>query len=138
MQRNIVVTVAIIAAMAASASSAQTLKFGFMAPMSGPSASSGQEMKRGLDLALEKFNNRVGGLETQSIADDKGSPIPPRRKLRASSNRKDRRPVRIRSDQCNAGGNRACREGQHHRVGLRAGTGSYAGKDATRIFLTGF
>ena len=75
MQRNLIVTVAIIAAMAASASSAQTLKLGFMAPMSGPSASAGQEMKRGLDAALEKFNNRIGGLETQvSIADDKGLP----------------------------------------------------------------
>ncbi len=75
MQRNIVVTVAIIAAMVASASSAQTLKFGFMAPMSGPSASSGQEMKRGMDIALEKFANRLGGLETHVlIADSKGQP----------------------------------------------------------------
>jgi len=75
MQRNLLVAVAFVAAMATSPSSAQVLKLGFMAPMSGPSASAGQEMKRGLDAALEKFNNRIGGLETRvSIADDKGLP----------------------------------------------------------------
>ena len=75
MQRILMVTAAVIAAVAASVSSAQTLKLGFMAPMSGPSATAGQEMKRGLDAALEKFNNRIGGLETHVvIADDKGLP----------------------------------------------------------------
>jgi branched-chain amino acid transport system substrate-binding protein len=75
MQRFLMVIAAVIAAVAASASSAQTLKLGFMAPMSGPSATAGQEMKRGLDAALEKFNNRIGGLETHVvIADDKGLP----------------------------------------------------------------
>src|SRR4029077_6325144 len=75
MQRNLLVAVAFVAAIATSPSSAQVLKLGFMAPMSGPSASAGQEMKRGLDAALEKFNNRIGGLETRvSIADDKGLP----------------------------------------------------------------
>ena len=75
MQKLFVLIAAIIAVLAAGASSAQTLKLGFMAPMSGPSATAGQEMKRGLDAALEKFNNRIGGLETQVvIADDKGQP----------------------------------------------------------------
>ncbi|OGA43339.1 MAG: hypothetical protein A3G25_08305 [Betaproteobacteria bacterium RIFCSPLOWO2_12_FULL_63_13] len=75
MRSSLMITAAIVTAMAASTASAQTLKLGFMAPLSGPSATAGQEMKRGLDIALEKFNNRIGGLETKVvIADDKGQP----------------------------------------------------------------
>ena len=75
MRRSLIVTAAIVCAMAASAATAQVLKLGFMAPMSGPSASAGQEMKRGLDIALEKFNNRIGGIETKVVmADNKGQP----------------------------------------------------------------
>ena len=75
MQSILKLTIALFAAVAANAAPAQTLKLGFMAPLSGPSATAGQEMKRGLDAALAKFNNRIGGLETKVfVADDKGQP----------------------------------------------------------------
>ncbi|OGA36271.1 MAG: hypothetical protein A3G80_09740 [Betaproteobacteria bacterium RIFCSPLOWO2_12_FULL_62_13b] len=127
--------------MAAGASSAQTLKLGFMAPMSGPSASAGQEMKRGLDAALEKFNNRIGGLETRVvIADDKGLPD-------AAAQEIARLVERERIDVLSGLGltnvmlavTDPAVKADVIVLASHAGTGSYAGKDChPNIFLTGF
>jgi len=141
MQRNLLVTVALVAAMVVSPSSAQVLKLGFMAPLSGPSASAGQEMKRGLDAALEKFNNRIGGLETRvSIADDKGLPDTGAQEI-------VRLIERERIDVLSGLGltnvmlavtDPAIRADVIV-LASHAGTGSYAGKDChPNIFLTGF
>jgi len=135
------VAVLAAAAMAAGASSAQTLKLGFMAPMSGPSASAGQEMKRGLDAALEKFNNRIGGLETRVvIADDKGLPD-------AAAQEIARLVERERIDVLSGLGltnvmlavTDPAVKADVIVLASHAGTGSYAGKDChPNIFLTGF
>lgn len=51
------------------------LRIGFMAPMSGPLGITGQELRRGFDLALEHLGGRVGGQETiVSYANDQASP----------------------------------------------------------------
>lgn len=51
------------------------LRIGFMGPMSGPLGITGQEMRRGFDLALEHLGGRVGGQETNvSYANDQASP----------------------------------------------------------------
>ena len=135
------VAVLAAAAMAAGASSAQTLKLGFMAPMSGPSASAGQEMKRGLDAALEKFNNRIGGLETRVvIADDKGLPDTAAQEIA-------RLVERERIDVLSGLGltnvmlavTDPAVKADVIVLASHAGTGSYAGKDChPNIFLTGF
>jgi branched-chain amino acid transport system substrate-binding protein len=117
------------------------LKLGFMAPMSGPSASAGQEMKRGLDGALEKFNNRIGGLETRvSIADDKGLPDTGAQEI-------VRLIERERIDVLSGLGltnvmlavTDPAIKADVIVLASHAGTGSYAGKDChPNIFLTGF
>ena len=58
------------------AASAQAeLRVGFMGPMSGPLGITGQEMRRGFDLALEHLGGRIGGQETKvSFADDQATP----------------------------------------------------------------
>jgi branched-chain amino acid transport system substrate-binding protein len=141
MQKNLLVTVALVATMAASTASAEVLKLGFMAPLSGPSASAGQEMKRGLNVALEKFNNRIGGLETRvSIADDKGLPDNGAQEI-----------VRLieqeRIDVLSGLGltnvmlavTDPAIKADVIVLASHAGTGSYAGKDCNpNIFLTGF
>jgi len=141
MQKLFVLIAAIIAVLAAGASSAQTLKLGFMAPMSGPSATAGQEMKRGLDAALEKFNNRIGGLETRVvIADDKGLPD-------AAAQEIARLVERERIDVLSGLGltnvmlavTDPAVKADVIVLASHAGTGSYAGKDChPNIFLTGF
>ena len=141
MQRNLLVAVALVAAIVASPASAQVLKLGFLAPMSGPSASAGQEMKRGLDAALEKFNNRIGGLETRvSIADDKGLPDTGAQEI-------VRLIERERIDVLSGLGltnvmlavTDPAVKADVIVLASHAGTGSYAGKDChPNIFLTGF
>ncbi|UUX95283.1 ABC transporter substrate-binding protein [Aquabacterium sp. J223] len=50
-------------------------RVGFMGPMSGPLGITGQELKRGFDLALEHLGGRIGGQDTVvSYANDQGSP----------------------------------------------------------------
>jgi len=51
------------AALLSPAASAQ-IRLGFMGPMSGPLGITGQELRRGFDLALEHLGGRVGGQET--------------------------------------------------------------------------
>jgi len=50
------------------------LRIGFMGPMSGPLGVTGQELRRGFDLALEHLGGRVGGQDTiVSYANDQGN-----------------------------------------------------------------
>jgi len=51
------------AALLSPVASAQ-IRLGFMGPMSGPLGITGQELRRGFDLALEHLGGRVGGQET--------------------------------------------------------------------------
>jgi len=51
------------------------IKLGFMAPMSGPLSITGQDLRRGLDLALEHLDGKLGG-ETVTVvaANDQANP----------------------------------------------------------------
>ncbi|MCB5364869.1 ABC transporter substrate-binding protein [Pusillimonas sp. CC-YST705] len=51
------------------------IKLGFMGPMSGPLAITGQDLRRGLDLALEHLDGKLGG-ETVTVvaANDQANP----------------------------------------------------------------
>lgn len=51
------------------------VRIGFMAPMTGPLGITGQEMRRGLDLALAHLGGRVGGQDTVVVmANDQANP----------------------------------------------------------------
>jgi len=51
------------------------VKLGFMAPTSGPLAITGQEMRRGLDLALEHLGGKLGGEPVTVVAaNDQANP----------------------------------------------------------------
>lgn len=51
------------------------VRVGFMAAMTGPLGITGQEMKRGLDLAMEHLGGRLGGQEAVVVvANDQASP----------------------------------------------------------------
>ena len=67
---------AVLCIAAALAGPAQAdVRIGFMGPMSGPLGITGQELRRGFDLALEHLGGRVGGQETVvSYANDQASP----------------------------------------------------------------
>jgi branched-chain amino acid transport system substrate-binding protein len=67
---------AVMAVAALSAGLAQAeLRVGFLGPMTGPLGITGQEMKRGFDLALEHLEGRIGGQPTQvSYGNDQGNP----------------------------------------------------------------
>ena len=66
--------VALACVMGSSPANAQ-LRIGFMAPMTGPLGITGQEMRRGFDLALEHLDGRIGGVETVvSYANDQANP----------------------------------------------------------------
>src|ERR1700722_13327713 len=57
------------------AAAAEGVKLGFMAPVSGPLGSSGEEMRRGFDLALDELGNRLGGEPVTVVSvDDKAVP----------------------------------------------------------------
>jgi len=52
------------------------IRLGFMGPMSGPLGITGQELRRGFDLALEHLGGRVGGGETiVSYANSQANPM---------------------------------------------------------------
>jgi len=51
------------------------LRVGFMGPMTGPLGITGQELKRGFDLAVEHLNGKIGGQPTQVfVGNDQGNP----------------------------------------------------------------
>src|ERR1700722_3023038 len=66
---------AFIATLAPQARAADQVKLGFLASLSGPLALVGTEMQRGLDLALDKLDHKLGGVPVKlSIGDDKAQP----------------------------------------------------------------
>jgi branched-chain amino acid transport system substrate-binding protein len=57
------------------ANAAGELRLGFLSTLSGPLGITGQEQKRGLELALEHLGGKIGGLPVQVFeADDKFNP----------------------------------------------------------------
>jgi branched-chain amino acid transport system substrate-binding protein len=75
MKRIVTATLAAFAALTASAEAADRIKLGFEAGMSGVFGIIGEEMKRGLDLALELHDNKLGGVPVTVYAvDDKADP----------------------------------------------------------------
>lgn len=61
--------------LSATAGAQAEVRIGFMAPMTGPLGITGQEMRRGLDLALAHLGGRVGGQETIVVAaNDQANP----------------------------------------------------------------
>lgn len=63
------------AGLACAATVQADVKLGFMGPMSGPLAITGQDLRRGLDLALEHLDGKLGG-ETVTVvaANDQANP----------------------------------------------------------------
>jgi branched-chain amino acid transport system substrate-binding protein len=58
------------AAPIASAQAPEKIKLGFMAAMSGPLGALGAEQKRGLEIALEHLNHRIGGIPVEIFTGD--------------------------------------------------------------------
>jgi branched-chain amino acid transport system substrate-binding protein len=75
MQRTLIAAGAAFAALAGNARAADQIKLGFEAGLSGVFAIVGEEMKRGLDLALELHGQKLGGVPVTVYAvDDKADP----------------------------------------------------------------
>jgi len=66
---------AILLALSAPGHAADQIKLGFVSGLSGSAGIGGQEEKRGLDMALRRLGNKLGGLPvTVYTEDDKGDP----------------------------------------------------------------
>ncbi|HUB95513.1 MAG TPA: ABC transporter substrate-binding protein [Stellaceae bacterium] len=75
MGRFLALALAALAALTQSAMAADQIKLGFEAGMSGVFGIIGEEMKRGLDLALESHGQKLGGVPvTVYTVDDKADP----------------------------------------------------------------
>ena len=62
-------------AVGATVEAADVVKIGNLTQLSGPFAASGNETKRGIDLALEELGNKVGGVPVRYYpVDDKTNP----------------------------------------------------------------
>jgi len=71
MKRNLKAVLAVsLAALAFQAHAEDKIKLGFIAALSGPLGVLGAEQQRGLDLALEHLNNRLGGREVELYTAD--------------------------------------------------------------------
>ncbi|HBT33055.1 MAG TPA: ABC transporter substrate-binding protein, partial [Pusillimonas sp.] len=71
MKRNLKAVLAVsLAAMAFQAHADDKIKLGFIAALSGPLGVLGAEQQRGLDLALEHLNNRLGNREVELYTAD--------------------------------------------------------------------
>ncbi len=72
--KQVVFLVMICCLVANLAGAAETIKIGLMAPLTGPWASEGQEMKQILDLLVEQVNAKGGvlGKQVELIAEDDG------------------------------------------------------------------
>jgi branched-chain amino acid transport system substrate-binding protein len=74
MYRPLLATVLAIA-LAGQADAADRIRLGFVSALSGAAGIGGQEEKRGLDLALQRLGNKLGGVPVTVFAeDDKGDP----------------------------------------------------------------
>jgi branched-chain amino acid transport system substrate-binding protein len=74
MQR-LALTTAILIALGAAAQAADVIKLGNLTQLSGALATPGSETKRGIDLALEELDNKLGGVPVKYYpVDDKSNP----------------------------------------------------------------
>src|SRR5690606_19414498 len=74
MKRTVLKSLVIATALLGATAHAQ-VKLGFMGPMSGPLSITGQEMKRGLDLALEHLDGKLGGEPVKVVvSNDQANP----------------------------------------------------------------
>ena len=75
MLKRFLIAIAAAAAVAAPAQAADHIKLGYMVSLSGVFAIVGSEQQRGLQLALEELDNKLGGVPvTLYTVDDKGNP----------------------------------------------------------------
>ncbi len=75
MLKKLLAAITVAALMGAPAQAANHIKLGYMVTLSGVFAIVGSEQQRGLQLALEELDNKLGGVPvTVHTVDDKGSP----------------------------------------------------------------
>ncbi|HTP81981.1 MAG TPA: ABC transporter substrate-binding protein [Alphaproteobacteria bacterium] len=75
MIKRALLAITAVAALAGPAHAADHIKLGYMVSLSGVFAIVGSEQQRGLQLALEELDNKLGGVPvTLYTVDDKGSP----------------------------------------------------------------
>jgi len=75
LKRSLYAACLMIAMLCPDAQAADRLKLGFIASLSGPLATTGEEMQRGLTIALAELGDKVGGLPTTiDTFDDKAAP----------------------------------------------------------------
>ena len=73
--RRLALATTMLLAVGATVEAADVVKIGNLTQLSGPFATSGNETKRGIDLALEELGNKVGGVPVRYYpVDDKANP----------------------------------------------------------------
>ena len=73
--RRLALATAIVLALGAAAQAADVIKLGNLTQLSGALATPGSETKRGIDLALEELDNKLGGVPVKYFpVDDKSNP----------------------------------------------------------------
>jgi branched-chain amino acid transport system substrate-binding protein len=73
--RRLALATAILFALGAAAQAADVIKLGNLTQLSGALATPGSETKRGIDLALEELDNKLGGVPVKYYpVDDKSNP----------------------------------------------------------------
>jgi branched-chain amino acid transport system substrate-binding protein len=73
--RRLALATAIVFALGAAAQAADVIKLGNLTQLSGALATPGSETKRGIDLALEELDNKLGGVPVKYFpVDDKSNP----------------------------------------------------------------
>jgi branched-chain amino acid transport system substrate-binding protein len=73
--RRLALATTMLLAVGATVEAADVVKIGNLTQLSGPFAASGNETKRGIDLALEELGNKVGGVPVRYYpVDDKANP----------------------------------------------------------------
>ena len=73
--RRLALTTTVLFALGAAAQAADVIKLGNLTQLSGALATPGSETKRGIDLALEELDNKLGGVPVKYYpVDDKSNP----------------------------------------------------------------
>jgi branched-chain amino acid transport system substrate-binding protein len=73
--RRLALTTTVLFALGATAQAADVIKLGNLTQLSGALATPGSETKRGIDLALEELDNKLGGVPVKYYpVDDKSNP----------------------------------------------------------------
>ncbi len=141
MKRILLAAASIFALLGARANAADHIKLGFEAGMSGSLGIVGEEMKRGLDLALELLDNKLGGVPiTLYAVDDQTVPAIA---VQQASKLVDEDKVDIVTGIMSSNTNQAVRDiyldGGVTLVGALSGLQQFAGKDCRAgAFYTSF